>query len=121
MTRRTISWPAVLAAAVLVVVWSAGARAQEPVHDAGSGSALLAALARVPDSADARQDLISWLDQDAIIAARPGAAQPGSGAGLAALLDSAEPAAELLLAALQGASSGDPDVLQRLASSVRWP
>jgi hypothetical protein len=121
MLRHTRRLPAILASAVLVAALPMGALAEKPATGLGSAGALLTALARVPDSVEARQDIVSWLDQDALLATRPGAAQPASGAELAALLESDEPSGELLMAALLGASSGDPEILRRLAFSPRWP
>jgi hypothetical protein len=119
--RTCATVTAALASAVLVLGMSAGVSAQEPEAPSRSAAALLAALGSVPDSIEVRQDLVSWLDQDALVAARPGVMQPASGEELVGMLDSGSPSGELLAAALMGASSGYPDLLQRLASASRWP
>ena len=118
--RRSTVIPMAAATLLALLVLPVGALSQEPGPLTGS-AALLAALARVPDTTDARQNAVSWLDQRAVAAARPGAAQPGSSAELQGLLASDDPAAELWLAAMQGVSSGDPDILARLRSAARWP
>jgi hypothetical protein len=86
----------------------------------GSG-ALLAALERVPDGPAAHEGTVSWLDQAALVAARPGAAQPDSFAELDALLAADDPSAHLWVAALMGASSGDMELLSLLQGAARWP
>ena len=95
--------------------------AEAAAPESGPADALLMALARVPDTPDVRQNAVSWLDQTAAAEARPGAARPASSAELEALLASDDPSGQLWLAAMQGASSGDPEVLQRLMSATRWP
>ena len=64
---------------------------------------------------------VSYLDQTAVEAARPGAREPASIAGLEALLDAGDLPTQLWWAAMQGVSSGDPDLLQRLPSAAEWP
>lgn len=120
MGRVSTILAAIAASTLLATGLPVGAVAQETLT-AGGDDALLAALAHVPDDAIARSDLVSWLDQDALITSRPGAAQPTSGAHLVELLGSDEPAGDLLRAALQGASSGEADILQRLVFAERWP
>jgi hypothetical protein len=92
-----------------------------PPADNGTGGALLEALSRVPDTTAAREMPISYLDQAALVAARPGAAQPASLADGLAALEADDPAAHLWMAALMGASSGDLDLLRRLPQATRWP
>jgi len=117
----------VLLATILIIAMggSAGSAAaadeDEGAAPTGSAEALLAALARVPDSPAARGSTISYLDQKAATRARPGAAQPESMAELEALLGSDDLSASLWLAAMQGASSGDLDILQGFGSADRWP
>ena len=93
-----------------------------PPADGGSGGSLLDALGHVPLTTTARESVVSYLDQAALVAARPGAAQPASVADALAGLDEGDPAADLWLAAFMGASSGDPDLLRNLLSGApAWP
>ncbi len=87
----------------------------------GSTEALLEALARVPDSPEARGAMLSYLDQAALVATRPGAAQPVSVAEALASLETDDPAARLWLAAFMGAASGDMDLVSHLALAADWP
>ena len=91
-----------------------------PAADTGTGDALLEALSRVPDTTAAREVPLSYLDLAALIAARPGAAQPASLAEGLASLEADDPAAHLWMAALMGASSGDMDLLRHLPQAVGW-
>ena len=87
----------------------------------GTGAALLEALGRVPDTEAARQSPVSYLDQAALVAARPGAAQPASIGEALALLETDDRAASLWLAAFMGASSGDSGLVQGLVMAGGWP
>lgn len=87
----------------------------------GSEEGLLEALALVPDLPQTRTSIVSYLDQEAVAAARPGAARPGSMGELQSMLDAGDPAADLWLAAFRGVSSGDPDLLRKLGSAGSWP
>ena len=91
-----------------------------PPADTGTGGALLEALSRVPDSTAAREVPLSYLDQAALTAARPGAAQPVSLAEGLASLEADDPAAHLWMAALMGASSGDMDLLRHMPQAIGW-
>ena len=92
-----------------------------PTDEAGTGGALLEALSRVPLATPAREAPLSYLDQSALVAARPGAAQPGSLAEALTAVEAGDPAARLWLAALMGASSGDMGLLRNLPQATGWP
>ena len=92
-----------------------------PTDEAGTGGALLEALSRVPLATAAREAPLSYLDQAALVAARPGAAQPGSLAEALTAVEAGDPAARLWLAALMGASSGDMGLLRGLPQATGWP
>jgi hypothetical protein len=87
----------------------------------GSADAFLEALALVPDTPESRGSMLSYLDQRAAVAARPGAAQPGSIEEALALVEAGDPAARLWLAALMGVSSGDVGLLSRMTQAADWP
>jgi hypothetical protein len=119
MPRRSIC----LATVLVLLLSGTTAVAAEEVSPAetGSGDALLDALGHVPATA-ARGSMVSYLDQAALVAARPGASQFASVADALAGLEADDPAAELWLAAYMGASSGDPDLLRGLLSgAAEWP
>lgn len=88
--------------------------------EAGNGGALLEALAHVPFTSAARESMVSYLDQSALIAVRAGAAQPERLADVLAALEQDDPAAELWLAAMMGASSGDPGLLRAMPQAGDW-
>jgi hypothetical protein len=92
-----------------------------PADEIGTGGALLEALSRVPLATAAREAPLSYLDQAALVAARPGAAQPGSLAEALTAVEAGDPAARLWLAALMGASSGDMGLLRGLPQATGWP
>ena len=111
---RRLTVPALALVLLLPLVpWATVAR-DLPVAETGSADALLEALSRVPDTTATREAPLSYLDQAALVAARPGAAQPASVAEALALVEAQDPAARLWLAAFMGAASGDPDLLRRL-------
>jgi hypothetical protein len=114
---------AILLLALLGLTGAAGGAVAEDEVRApmGSAAALLEALARVPDVPTTRANPVSYLDQVAVAAARPGAAQPGSVAELERLMASDDPAAQLWLAAMRGASSGDLELLRHLDTAAGWP
>ena len=120
MRRR----PAVLAIALTISSITIGCTpmlAKDlPLADSGTAGALLEALARVPDTTAAREVPLSYLDQAALVAARPGAAQPASLAEAITALEADDPAAHLWMAALMGASSGDMDLLRHLPQATDW-
>ncbi len=68
-----------------------------------------------------RESLVSYLDQEALVATRPAAAQPASIAEALALIETDDPAASLWLAAFMGASSGDAGLLHGLVMAGGWP
>ena len=111
MLRRSIIFIVTLVVILsfVVPVTDAGADDGAP---SGTGAALLEALGRVPDTEAARQSLVSYLDQAALVAARPGAAQPASIGEALTLLGTDDRAASLWLAAFMGASSGDMDLFK---------
>ena len=107
--------------AILAPVASIATAATDDPAQGGSGAALLEALARVPDTAAARESLVSYLDQETLVATRPGAAQPASVAEALALLETDDPAASLWLAAFMGANSGDAGLVHALFMADGWP
>ncbi|HKZ91390.1 MAG TPA: hypothetical protein VJZ50_04565, partial [Candidatus Limnocylindrales bacterium] len=87
MRRSMLTLAAILPLTLTGLVGPAGTLAVDGnTVPTGSAEGLLAALARVPDSPAARQNVVSYLDQRAVAAARPGAARPGSIADVEALL-----------------------------------
>ena len=121
--RRTRPVPALLVTLLVTLAVPVGALAQEAgTPGSGTADALLAALARVPDTAAVRQNAVSWLDQAAAVATRP------------ALLD--QPRAQMSKRCwprtMRRVSSGwrrcrapaaavNPEVLAGVMSATRWP
>lgn len=120
MLLRSIVLSVTLVAILAPVASMATAATDDPAQG-GSGAALLEALARVPDTAAARESLVSYLDQETLVATRPGAAQPASVAEALALLETDDPAASLWLAAFMGANSGDAGLVHALFMAGGWP
>jgi len=120
MLRRSIVLSVTLAGILASVAFMTGAAADDPAPG-GNGEGLLEALARVPDTAAVRDSLVSYLDQETLVATRPAAAQPASIAEALALLETDDPAASLWLAAFSGASSGDAGLLRGLVMAGGWP
>jgi hypothetical protein len=120
MRRRSIVLSMTLSTILASVASMATAAADDPAPS-GTGAALLEALARVPDTAVAPGSPVSYLDQETLVATRPGAAQPASIAEALALLEADDPAASLWLAAFMGASSGDAGLVQGLVMAGGWP
>jgi hypothetical protein len=120
MLRRSICLATVLA--LLVSGVSVVSAKEVAPAETGTGGALLDALAHVPFTTAARESMVSYLDQAALVAARPGATPFSSVADALAGLEADDPAADLWLAAYMGASSGDPDLLRGLLSGAAdWP
>jgi hypothetical protein len=119
--HRSSAILAILLASLAIAGSPDAAASQESSPSPGASTGFLEALERVPDTAAARGTTISWLDQEALIAARPGAARPASSAHLEALLSSDDPAAQLTIAAVMGASSGDTEIVLGILSASRWP
>jgi hypothetical protein len=123
LSPRTLAVPALGLIATLALVSapadSAVARA-DAAPGPGSEERLLAALGFVPLEAGSHS-IVSYLDQAAVAEARPGAQAPASVAELGAALDAGDAPTELWLAAMQGVSSGDPDLLRHLSSAADWP
>ena len=93
-----------------------------PAAAAEPGAALLEALARVPDTSAATDQLVSFVDYRAAEAARPGAAQPSSFSQWQALRDAGDPSYGLWMAVWQGIGSGSGDLLRGLLrSGATWP
>jgi hypothetical protein len=120
MPRTSIVLAATLASLVLATAAPSSAK-DAPGSGGDDGGPFLEALARVPFSSAARDSLVSYLDQTALIAARAGAAQPERLADVLAALEQDDPAAELWLAAMMGASSGDPELLRAMPQAGDWP
>jgi hypothetical protein len=111
-SRRAVA--AVVAAIMLAV--AAPADAQDDADP------LLDALRLVPSAAIAASSSISYIDYDAVAAARPGALAPTSLAELLARQDADDPAAALWFAAAQGIASGPSDLLASLfVEGPSWP
>ena len=120
MLRRSIVISLTLAVIPASVVSMSTAATDDPAPS-GTGAGLLEALARVPDTAAARESLVSYLDQETLVATRPGAAQPASIAEALTLLETDDPAASLWLAAFMGANSGDAGLVHGLVMADGWP
>lgn len=120
MPRRSIALTVVLASLILAATAPLSAR-DTPAAETGTGGALLDALTRVPITAPTPEATVSYLDQEALVAARPGAAQPASLEQALSALDEGDPSAELWLAALMGAAGGDMALLGGLPQAVEWP
>lgn len=120
MLRRSIVFSLALTGILASVVSMTTVAADDPAPS-GSGAGLLEALARVPDTAAARESLVSYLDQETLVATRPGAAQPTSIAEALTLLEADDPAASLWLAAFMGANSGDAGLVHGLVMADGWP
>ena len=118
---RRLTVPALAVVLLLPLISSATFARDLPAAETGSGGALLEALSRVPDTTATREAPLSYLDQAALVAARPGAAQPASVAEALALVEAQDPAARLWLAAFMGAASGDTDLLRGLGRAGGWP
>jgi hypothetical protein len=112
---------AILLASLTVGGLAGVAAAQQSTPRPRAPTGLLATLERVPDTAAARDSTISWIDQTVAIAARPGAARPTTAAELEAMVTSHDQAALLMVAAMRGASSGDPEILLGILSASGWP
>ena len=115
-----------VAVAVLVIATAgigplAEAAELDSTAPVGSSEGFLEALALVPDTLEARQSMLSYLDQEAVAHSRPGSAKPDSLAGLQALRDAGDPSAAIWLAAFMGVNSGDPDLLRHIGSADTWP
>lgn len=110
------------ALAVLLLGASAPAFANDaPPAETGTGEALLDALTRVPFTSAALGSTVSYLDQAALQAARPGASRPERLVDALTAVEADDPAADLWLAALMGAASGDMGLLRRLPQAAEWP
>ena len=99
-----------------------GASSGVPAIAQDTPTGLTTALASVPDTLEVRQQLVSWIDYDALIGSREGAAHPASIAALLASLDADDPAARLWMAALNGAASGSGRLQRYLfTGGAKWP
>jgi hypothetical protein len=105
----------------LAMVGGPASAAVDEAAPVGSREAFLEALGRVPDTAEVRGSLLSYLDQEAILAARPGAARPTTTAEALDLVEMDDPAGALWLGALMGTASGDMELLQLLPQAGDWP
>ena len=121
MSRRLTASVTALALSIAALVSPAAMAKDIPAAETGSGGALLEALSRVPSTTAARAAPLSYLDQAALVAARPGAARPASLAEALTVVEADDPAARLWLAALMGASSGDMGLLRDLPQATGWP
>jgi hypothetical protein len=93
-----------------------------PSGPATPSSGLAGALASVPDTADAREQPVGYVDYRAVELARPGAARPTSFAELESLRATKDPSAALWLAANQGVSSGSGNLLRYMnVGGLAWP